>query len=55
MIEEDGTMKIFITKLINCKNSKDRKLLILKGVRQIGKVYILKEFDTNHYNNVIIT
>ncbi len=42
----------FITeKLINWKNSKDRKPLILKGARQVGKTYALKEFGSNNYEN----
>ena len=39
-------------KLIDWKNSKDRKPLILKGARQVGKTYILKEFGENNYDNV---
>ncbi len=46
-------MKRFIMdKLINWKNSKDRKPLILKGARQVGKTYILKEFGEMNYDNV---
>ena len=46
-------MQRFITeKLICWKNSKDRKPLILKGARQVGKTYILKEFGKNYYENV---
>ena len=46
-------MKRFIMrKLIDWKNSKDRKPLILKGARQVGKTYILKEFGENNYDNV---
>lgn len=46
-------MKRFIMKkLIDWKNSKDRKPLILKGARQVGKTYILKEFGGNNYDNV---
>lgn len=46
-------MKRFVTeKLVNWKNSKDRKPLILKGARQVGKTYILKEFGKNNYDNV---
>ena len=46
-------MQIFIMdKLINLKNSNDRKNLILKGARQVGKTYILKEFGENNYDNV---
>lgn len=46
-------MQRFVTeKLIAWKNSKDRKPLILRGARQVGKTYILKEFGANHYDNV---
>lgn len=46
-------MKRFIMdKLINWKNSKDRKPLVLKGARQVGKTYILKEFGETNYENV---
>jgi hypothetical protein len=46
-------MKRFISeKLINWKNSKDRKPLILRGARQVGKTYILKEFGEKNYENV---
>ena len=38
--------------LIEWKNSKNRKPLILKGARQVGKTYILKEFGNKYYNNV---
>lgn len=39
-------------KLIEWKNSKYRKPLILKGARQIGKTYILKEFGNREYEGV---
>ena len=46
-------MQRFITeKLIYWKNSKNRKPLILKGARQVGKTYILKEFGRNNYENI---
>ena len=46
-------MKRFIMdKLIEWKNSKYRKPLILKGVRQVGKTWILKEFGKLYYENV---
>ena len=46
-------MKRFITeKLIEWKSSKTRKPLILRGARQVGKTYILKEFGENNYDNV---
>ncbi len=46
-------MKRFILdELINWKKSKYRKPLILKGARQIGKTYILKEFGEKEYEGV---
>ena len=44
--------RFIIEKLVNWKNSKDRKPLILKGARQVGKTYILKEFGEEQYENV---
>ena len=41
-----------MTSLINWKKSQSRKPLILKGVRQCGKTYILKEFGKRYYKNV---
>ena len=38
--------------LLDWKKSRTRKPLILKGVRQVGKTYILKEFGKNEYGNV---
>lgn len=49
----DETMRRFITdKLIEWKNSKDRKPLILRGARQTGKTYIVKEFGEGYYDNI---
>lgn len=46
-------MKRFITdKLLKWKNSKDRKPLILRGARQVGKTYILQEFGEEYYDDV---
>ena len=46
-------MERFILKeLVEWKNSKYRKPLILKGVRQVGKTLILKEFGKKYYKNV---
>jgi hypothetical protein len=43
-------MKRLITQqLINWKHKKSRKPLIIKGVRQTGKTYILKEFGGSHF------
>ena len=46
-------MKRFILdQLIKWKESKYRKPLILKGARQIGKTYILKQFGEENYEGV---
>lgn len=36
--------RFILKKLLDWKNSPYRKPLILKGVRQVGKTWILKEF-----------
>ena len=38
--------------LLKWKNAEDRKPLILKGVRQCGKTWLLKEFGKNNYEDV---
>ncbi|MEG2686827.1 MAG: AAA family ATPase, partial [Christensenellaceae bacterium] len=46
-------MKRFaMDKLIKWKESKYRKPLILKGVRQVGKTWLLKEFGKLYYENI---
>lgn len=50
---EGDKMKRFITeKLVKWKESKDRKPLILRGARQVGKTFILKEFGEKYYDTV---
>lgn len=44
--------RFIMEKLIKWKDSKGRKPLILKGARQVGKTYILKEFGEKNYENV---
>lgn len=39
-------------KLIAWKNDKDRKPLILRGARQVGKTYIIKQFGQENYDGV---
>ena len=41
----------FIQNLIEWKDSKRRKPLILTGVRQCGKTYLLKEFGSEYFDN----
>lgn len=40
--------------LLNWKNKQNRFPLILKGLRQIGKTFIVKEFAKNNYENAFI-
>ena len=40
-----------INDLVKWKNSKHRKPLILKGVRHVGKTWILKEFGRQYYSS----
>ena len=39
-------------KLIEWKNSNNRKPLIVNGARQVGKTWLLKEFGSREYENV---
>ena len=43
--------RIILNDLIIWKNSRHRKPLILKGVRQVGKTWILKEFGRKEFKN----
>jgi len=43
--------RYIINDLLKWKNSKYRKPLIVKGVRQVGKTWILKEFGKQHYES----
>lgn len=44
--------RLIMYKLHDWKNSKYRKPLILNGVRQVGKTWLLKEFAKRHYKNI---
>ncbi|HNZ40763.1 MAG TPA: AAA family ATPase, partial [Clostridia bacterium] len=43
--------RFILEKLLDWKNSPYRKPLILKGVRQVGKTWVLKEFGKRYYEN----
>ena len=43
--------RLILNRLLAWKNSPYRKPLILKGVRQVGKTWILKEFGRRCYEN----
>lgn len=42
-----------IKKLIDWKNSQDRKPLIIRGARQVGKTWLMKEFGRTEYKKTI--
>lgn len=44
--------RFILNDLLKWKESKYRKPLILKGVRQVGKTWILKEFGRRYYKNI---
>ncbi len=39
--------------LLNWKASEDRKPLVLRGARQVGKTWLMKEFGQNHYESSV--
>ncbi len=43
--------RLIMNDLLRWKNSKHRKPLILKGVRQVGKTWVLREFGRRYYEN----
>ncbi len=45
--------RLIIDQLVKWKNSPNRKPLLLKGARQVGKTYALLEFGRNYYENVV--
>lgn len=42
-----------IFKLILWKDSAERKPMVLKGARQVGKTWLMKEFGQNYYDNFV--
>jgi len=44
--------RLLLQALIEWKNRENRKPLILKGVRQCGKTYLIKEFGKENYDDV---
>lgn len=42
-----------IQDLINWKSSEDRKPMVLKGARQVGKTWLMKEFGRSHYDRYV--
>lgn len=44
--------RMAMKELINWKNDKNRKPLILRGARQVGKTWLLKEFGEKYYDDI---
>ena len=44
--------RTLIYELLVWKEKENRKPLVLKGVRQCGKTYLLKDFGNRYYDNV---
>jgi len=42
-----------ISELIRWKDSAERKPMVLKGARQVGKTWLMKEFGQNYYDNFV--
>ena len=40
-------------RLLKWKNTKDKKSLMIKGARQVGKTYLVREFGKNEYESFI--
>lgn len=45
--------RLSIEKLINWKNSKNRKPLIIQGARQVGKTWLMNEFGNQEFEQII--
>jgi Archaeal ATPase. len=41
------------TALVDWKNSKNKKPLVIKGIRQCGKTYIVQKFAKENYQSVV--
>ena len=42
-----------IAELVRWKNSAERKPMVLKGARQVGKTWLMKEFGENYYDRFV--
>ena len=44
--------RLAYNELVAWKNSKQRKLLIVQGARQVGKTFLVQEFGKNEYKKL---
>ena len=40
-------------KLLEWKHTKDEECLLIKGARQVGKTYLVRQFGANEYESFI--
>ena len=52
-IEKSMLKRKIETYLVNWKKSEDKKPLVIKGIRQCGKTYIVQKFAKENYENVV--
>lgn len=45
--------RVVLEELLQWKQGKSRKPLLLRGARQVGKTWIMKEFGRKHYDQVV--
>lgn len=45
--------RFLLSHLIDWKHKKDRKPLIIRGARQVGKTYLIRDFAKHHFANLI--
>lgn len=49
----DDMKRNALESLIRWKSSEDRKPMVLKGARQVGKTWLMKEFGQNCYQHTV--
>ena len=49
----DALKRNAMHELVKWKNDDERKPLVLKGARQVGKTWLMKEFGKNYYDNYV--
>ena len=50
---EANMERLLLKKLIDWKEKKTKKPLIIKGARQVGKTHLIREFGNGYYSNVV--
>lgn len=45
--------RLALKHLVNWKNKDNRKPLLVRGARQVGKSYLVREFAAQHFDNFL--